>query len=199
MSLGQYLASPDDLTNGITRIPILDIKGRLRVAVDALTGAGPAAPTSSQSVVGALSTIFCTWQISLSANTPALLIPAWASGTAYKKGQVVQNDSGKMYRCITAGTSAGSGGPTGTASDITDNTAHWAYVSGFGLGLVVTNTDTTLAIIIYWGTDSGITTSAASAAIAPLGDRQIPAKDLSPTGIYLVAGSAVVATVAAAV
>lgn len=61
-------------------------------------------------------------------------IPAWANTTAYTAGpagvarHVVTNDTGKIYACITAGTSAGSGGPTGTGSNITDGTAHWAYV-----------------------------------------------------------------------
>jgi hypothetical protein len=52
----------------------------------------------------------------------------WAINTAYALNQQVINDTGKCYKCITAGTSAGSGGPTGTGSDITDNTAHWAYL-----------------------------------------------------------------------
>jgi hypothetical protein len=136
--------------------------------------------------------------VSLAANTPKLLVPAWASGTAYKIGEVVTNDTGKMYRCITAGTSAGSGGPTGTLADITDNSAHWAYVAGFWNGVVIGNPDTTLLIPIYWGTDIGITTSKASSAIMPLGERQLPGPAV-PTGIYLVAGSSATATVAAAV
>ncbi len=37
------------------------------------------------------------------------------------------NDTNKVYTCITAGTTAGSGGPTGTAGDITDGTVHWAF------------------------------------------------------------------------
>lgn len=39
-----------------------------------------------------------------------------------------QNDSGKVYELITAGTTASSGGPTGTAKRIPDNTAVWKYV-----------------------------------------------------------------------
>jgi hypothetical protein len=40
---------------------------------------------------------------------------------------IVANDTNKVYRCTTAGTSDASGGPTGTTADITDNTAVWAY------------------------------------------------------------------------
>lgn len=57
---------------------------------------------------------------------------AWAINTAYVKGQTVTNDTGKLYTCITSGTSAGSGGPTGTNADITDNTAHWMYAGASG-------------------------------------------------------------------
>jgi len=54
--------------------------------------------------------------------------PNWASGTDYKQGDFVTNDSGKIYQCVVEGESAGSGGPTGTGSDeITDNTVKWLY------------------------------------------------------------------------
>jgi TP901-1 family phage major tail protein len=38
-------------------------------------------------------------------------------------------NGGNVYKCITAGTSASSGGPSGTSADITDGTAHWKYIS----------------------------------------------------------------------
>lgn len=56
---------------------------------------------------------------------------AWAGTTGYTVGQRVSN-GGSVYQCITAGTSASSGGPTGTSTDITDGTAHWAYVGPAG-------------------------------------------------------------------
>jgi hypothetical protein len=52
----------------------------------------------------------------------------WAISTAYTVGNRVYNGS-SVFECITAGTSAGSGGPTGTSSSITDNTAVWKYVA----------------------------------------------------------------------
>jgi hypothetical protein len=51
----------------------------------------------------------------------------WEANTAYIVGDLVTNDSGKIYRCVVAGTSAGSGGPTGTGTGITDNTVTWDY------------------------------------------------------------------------
>lgn len=57
---------------------------------------------------------------------------AWAPTTAYVATvgarSVVTNDGGRTYICVTAGTSAGSGGPTGTGTDITDGGAHWRYL-----------------------------------------------------------------------
>ena len=58
----------------------------------------------------------------------------WQASTTYTSADVANNtycanDTSpvKIYKLITAGTTAGSGGPTGTSSDITDGTAHWAY------------------------------------------------------------------------
>lgn len=61
-------------------------------------------------------------------------VSAWATGHAYVAGNRVTNNA-NVYQCITAGTSAGSGGPSGTSSNITDNTAHWEYL-GAGTGAV---------------------------------------------------------------
>lgn len=64
---------------------------------------------------------------------------AWAPATAYAQGDLVTNDSGKLYRCTVAGTSAGSGGPTGTGTgNITDNTVTWLYCGAGSTG-VTTN------------------------------------------------------------
>jgi len=59
---------------------------------------------------------------------------AWQASTPYVLNQQV-NNGGKVYICTTAGTSAGSGGPTGTGSGITDGTAVWNYVGAADLVL----------------------------------------------------------------
>ena len=74
----------------------------------------------------------------------ALAPTAWAPSTAYTVGQKVTNDSGKKYQCTTAGTSAGSGGPTGTSVAITDNTVVWECI---GVNPTVTNGGTYLTIV----------------------------------------------------
>lgn len=57
---------------------------------------------------------------------------AWVALTPYVATvgarSVVTNDGGRAYICITAGTSAASGGPTGIGSDITDGTVHWSFL-----------------------------------------------------------------------
>lgn len=51
----------------------------------------------------------------------------WSPTTAYLAGDLVTNDSGKQYVCTIGGTSAGSGGPTGTGLGITDGSVTWNY------------------------------------------------------------------------
>jgi hypothetical protein len=53
---------------------------------------------------------------------------AWVAATAYILNELAENDTGKVYVCTVAGTSAGAGGPTGTGTAITDNTVTWSYV-----------------------------------------------------------------------
>lgn len=52
----------------------------------------------------------------------------WLPATVYAIGDRVTNDI-KVYTCDTNGTSAGSGGPTGSGSNIVDNTTRWDYYS----------------------------------------------------------------------
>jgi hypothetical protein len=53
-------------------------------------------------------------------------ISAWAATTAYVAGSYCKN-GGNIYKCATGGTSAGSGGPSGTGSGISDGTVVWNY------------------------------------------------------------------------
>jgi hypothetical protein len=62
---------------------------------------------------------------------------AWVASTAYVVGDRVAN-GGNQYRCTVAGTSAGSGGPSGTGGAIVDGGATWAF-EGAVEGLI-TNT-----------------------------------------------------------
>tara|TARA_B100001250_G_scaffold158450_1_gene136077 strand:+ start:2532 stop:5393 length:2862 start_codon:yes stop_codon:yes gene_type:complete len=68
----------------------------------------------------------------------------WQASTAYAVGDVVSNDGDKVYTCDTAGTSAGSGGPTGTGADITDGSARWDYTRTGSAYFKVANKDWTV-------------------------------------------------------
>lgn len=61
----------------------------------------------------------------------------WLPDHAYSLTDLVVNVGANLYKCITAGTSAASGGPTGTDADITDGGAHWKY-SGTAIYLKAT-------------------------------------------------------------
>jgi uncharacterized phage protein gp47/JayE len=55
---------------------------------------------------------------------------AWVASASYAVGNLVTNDSGKIYYCSKEGIAAGSGGPTGTGtSEITDGSAKWVYIA----------------------------------------------------------------------
>lgn len=86
-------------------------------------------PAGSQARTDSTEVVFETL-----AEAEIVAATAWANTTLYAVGDRRTNAS-RIYRCITAGTSAGAGGPTTTAEDITDGTAHWRYL-GEGTGQV---------------------------------------------------------------
>ncbi len=94
--------------------------------VDLSDSIGAGTPTSGYSWFSALSTS-----------------SAWQASTAVTQ-YAVRTNGGNLYECTTAGTTAGSGGPTGTGSGITDGTAAWRYINialpSLSLGLGATYT-----------------------------------------------------------
>ncbi|MBN3734647.1 major capsid protein P2 [Burkholderia sp. Tr-20390] len=77
----------------------------------------------------------------------------WAASTAYAVGAQVTN-GGNLYKATAAGTSASSGGPSGTSTSITDGGVTWTYVSAAGS---VTNVQVRNAgVIIFEGKPSDI-------------------------------------------
>lgn len=77
----------------------------------------------------------------------------WVATTVYQVGDLVSNDSNKVYRCNTGGTSAGSGGPTGTGSGIADGTVVWDYSRAGGMSVLASGNTGTIPVV------GGITTS----------------------------------------
>ena len=75
----------------------------------------------------------------------------WAASTAVIVGQYVTN-GGNSYVCTTAGTTASSGGPSGTGTGIDDGTAVWSYSAAgadYTLGNAVLQTGTPLTMTSF--------------------------------------------------
>ncbi len=69
-------------------------------------------------------------------------VSAWAASTAYDVDDFAHSDGGRVYVVTDPGTSAGSGGPTGTADEITDGGVVWRYV-GQGTGAITVAAEAT--------------------------------------------------------
>ena len=82
----------------------------------------------------------------------------WATSTAYALGDVKRN-SGNVYECIKAGTSAGSGGPSGEGDEIVDNGATWKFLRDGGIQwgycTVTARTNTTVVTVTVNATFGG--------------------------------------------
>jgi len=70
----------------------------------------------------------CTFPIAIAIPSPPSPPGTWQPSHAYSVGDKVINDGTRIYQCVTAGTSAASGGPTGTGVGITDGTCVWDFV-----------------------------------------------------------------------
>lgn len=145
--LGQadYSALDPDATAGAALEAVCALTGTFRgaarksVVIETLTGTPGTIVTGGAQI----NTVSTNAAFATAASATIATLAAWATGHAYVLGDRVTNSS-RAYQCITAGTSAGSGGPTTTALDITDNTAHWYYL-GEGTGAVDVLTKSVLA------------------------------------------------------
>lgn len=72
---------------------------------------------------------------------------AWLPSTAVVVNQMASN-GGNVYICTTAGTTAASGGPTGTGSGITDGTAVWTYVQPGTASVTLNNVAVTQSLSV---------------------------------------------------
>jgi hypothetical protein len=71
-----------------------------------------------------------------------LVSAPWAGSRAYVLGEMAHN-GGNLYRVTTAGTSAASGGPSGTGASITDGGVTWTFVQA-GTDMTLDNTNLAL-------------------------------------------------------
>lgn len=67
-------------------------------------------------------------QYDTDAEVTIATLTAWAPTTAYTVG-ALRSNGGNIYLCTVAGTSAGSGGPSGTGTAIVDNTVTWRFIA----------------------------------------------------------------------
>ena len=72
---------------------------------------------------------------------------AWLANTVVVLNQMASNGA-NVYICTTAGTTAASGGPTGTGSGITDGTAVWAYVQPGTASVTLNNVAVTQSLSV---------------------------------------------------
>ena len=74
----------------------------------------------------------------------------WAATTSYSLDDIVAN-SGNVYKCIRAGTSDGSGGPSGEGDEIVDATCTWEYLRDggihWGYGAIASFSSTTIVTV----------------------------------------------------
>lgn len=126
-----YVSQDPDAATGASLDALAALTGTIRPAATfssvTLTLAGtPATAIASSTQVAAASTgtVFATV-----AGTTLGLLQSWAGSHAYAVGDRVTN-GGKCYQCTVTGTSAASGGPTGTGSAIVDGlgTLVWEYI-----------------------------------------------------------------------
>lgn len=82
----------------------------------------------------------------LTVGVPSSAAPAWVGSTAYTVGQVRTNGA-NIYRCTSSGTSASSGGPTGTGSSITDGSVTWAWLCIANAQVQIDNGSSTLTLV----------------------------------------------------
>ena len=85
-------------------------------------------------------------------TTPAAVIDLgvcspWLASTTIVVDQMATN-GGNLYICTTAGTTASSGGPTGTGSAITDGTVTWSYVQAGNASIVLNNAAVTANLTV---------------------------------------------------
>lgn len=78
----------------------------------------------------------------LSVGLTLTAAPTWVGSTAYALNDYRTNGA-NIYKCVTAGTSAASGGPTGTGTAITDGTAVWDWYCVAGANIQLDALDIT--------------------------------------------------------
>jgi uncharacterized phage protein gp47/JayE len=130
-----YAAGDPDSTTDDAQDKLCAITGTVRrparstTATLTLVGTAATSVTAGSRAATDLDDEFATLE-----DTTITLVSTWQDTTAYALGARRRND-GNVYQVTVAGTSAGSGGPTGTGTAIVDGTVTWRFL-GAGDGAV---------------------------------------------------------------
>lgn len=122
-----FNAMDPDQATGAALENICAITGTIRLAATRSTVAGVAVGTNTTALLAGRVVSASGVRFETLADATIVTLSAWAISHAYAVGNLVTADSGKVYSCTVAGTSAGSGGPTGTGTAITDGGVTWRY------------------------------------------------------------------------
>jgi hypothetical protein len=125
------IGAPVSVGTGLSQIPLYKYSdGTVNGSYWSGTGTSSATPLAASisglvlSVNPALTADYPAW----SALPPWSIAGTWTPAWRYGVNTYAVNDGGKVYVAINYGTSAASGGPTGTGADIVDGTVHWKYL-----------------------------------------------------------------------
>lgn len=116
------------VTTGTVAAGVLTLAGFPRNAVAGIAGKALAARVRT-SVNGDVVT-------GLTVGLNATVAPAWVASTAVV-ASVFRTNGANIYRCVTAGTTAASGGPTGTGIGIADGSAVWDWYCFAGADILM--------------------------------------------------------------
>ncbi len=125
--------------SGYTTPPLISFSG----------GGGFTSATSTIDSAGKVTAINISTSYNYSSNPTIVIGQAWQANFTYTLGSQVSN-GGNLYTCTQAGTSAGSGGPTGTATtEVNDNTVKWLYAGTPATATAAIGNDTALLGYLY--------------------------------------------------
>lgn len=149
--------------------------GKIYVCAIPGTTASSGGPTATNTAANADNTVsWIYWGANVVTSDPSLSQPAWAVLTAYSlTNQVINN--GLVYACVIAGTSASSGGPTGTSNATSDGTVTWTYMGVYrpspyaGDFPTYTNPTSLTSMANFYATMNGVGMSARRAVIVGAG------------------------------
>ena len=125
--------------SGYTVSPLISFSG----------GSGFTSATSTIDSAGKVTEINVSTSYNYSSNPTIVIGQVWQANSSYTLGTQVVN-GGNLYTCTGSGTSAGSGGPTGTSTnEVNDNTVKWLYAGTAATATATIGNNTALLGYLY--------------------------------------------------